>query len=499
MLRPQDERTVSVERAADHLRSFALLSRKRFARDHGLVHRTRSGENHAIDRNFLARPHTKAIALLHFRKRNIVLRFVGCHAACDFGREVQEGANRAAGAAARAQLEHLPEEHENGDGRRCFEVHLGHAVRAAQTCGKHLWRDGSHRAVQVRNAHAHADQREHVGAAEFQRGGEALEERPAAPQHNGSCEDKLNPGNDTRAPGVGERSEHVAHRQRQQWHAKGYAPPEASRHLDKLRIGLLRSGHRPWLEGHTALRATSRVIAHHLRMHRADVLGFRRRGSQSLGFEGHAALWTDPRPRLPNFRIHGAGIDRRRNGRRCGLGWSRSDGYRCMRHPAGNILRIKIFRRVGLELCDATFAAEIVGLSAVLDRSGGTSGVDVHATNRILHDQRRNSRRTDLGERRGGDRHRGVRHACRLVIGIKILLVIHFEPAHAGAAAEVIPFPLVVEHSGGLLRIDHHSADNIFHRLQFVSFLWRFEPRPALLGIMGEKLFDLARQLLRYS
>ncbi len=90
--------------------------------------------------------------------------------------------------------------------------------------------DGGDRAVDVGHADAHGDQREHVRAAEFHRRPAALEERPAAPQHDGSCQRELKPRADTRWEQVRQRP-HAQHRVGHQRNAEQHAGPEAPCHV----------------------------------------------------------------------------------------------------------------------------------------------------------------------------------------------------------------------------------------------------------------------------
>ena len=54
------------------------------------------------------------------------------------------------------------------------------------------------------------------------------------------------------------------------------------------------------------------LIAHNLRMHRANPLGTRGWRGDLLRLQRHAALWTTARLILPHFRIHRTDVSSRR-------------------------------------------------------------------------------------------------------------------------------------------------------------------------------------------
>ena len=100
----------------------------------------------------------------------------------------------AAGPAAGAQLEDLTEQDQRRDGGGGFEVDVGLAAHAAECWRKDLREDGRDEAVEVGDARAHRDQREHVGGAVDDGGPAALEERPSAPENHRRGERKFDPG-----------------------------------------------------------------------------------------------------------------------------------------------------------------------------------------------------------------------------------------------------------------------------------------------------------------
>ena len=71
-------------------------------------------------------------------------------------RETQQVLDCRTGAAARAQFEHLPEQHQHDDDRRRLEVHRDLAAMRLERGRKQLRRDRRHHAVPVRRADAQA-------------------------------------------------------------------------------------------------------------------------------------------------------------------------------------------------------------------------------------------------------------------------------------------------------------------------------------------------------
>ena len=181
-----------------------------------------------------------------------------------FGARPSSCRNRRAGSIARAQLQHLSEQHEHGDDDGRVEVGLDAAMRP-ESLRKYSGRNGRDGAVDERRADADADQREHVRACVHERRPHPLEERPAAPQHDRRRQHELDPVHGGGAEAVHQRSaaHHVAHRQQEDRAPSDDADPEAARHVDELgvrRVDVSRGDvveHR--LERHAALRTRARA------------------------------------------------------------------------------------------------------------------------------------------------------------------------------------------------------------------------------------------------
>ena len=142
---------------------------------------------------------------------------------------------------------------------------------------------------------------------------------------------------------------------------------------------------RAGLEGHSADGAGARLAPHDLGMHRAHVLG-PGRGSDGHVLEGHAALGARPRHGAPHLGMHGAGVAAARS--RWGLRLRRR-GFRLGRRgPHG----AQVGLGVGLELLQATSAAEPVGGPRVLERARGLLGPNGHSAHRVLRNRARLAR-----------------------------------------------------------------------------------------------------------
>ena len=94
----------------------------RLARDHRLINGTRPLRHHAVHRNAFARPHAQQIARMHAIERHVFLGSVGTNPPSGVGRQLEQSLDRAAGLAARAQFQHLSQQHQADDHSRRFKV-----------------------------------------------------------------------------------------------------------------------------------------------------------------------------------------------------------------------------------------------------------------------------------------------------------------------------------------------------------------------------------------
>ena len=170
-----------------------------------------------------------------------------------------------------AEFEDLAEQNQrDNDGRRLeIERHL--PVGGAERGGEDPRRQRRDDAVDIGDAGAERDQREHVEPAVRDRGQAALEERPAAPQHGRRAEDQLQPDEKPSGYEGGKPRlvDLLGHGKAEQRHRERDANPETPRHVAQLGIfgGAGRRRHR--LQRHAADRAAAGLPAHDLRMHRA--------------------------------------------------------------------------------------------------------------------------------------------------------------------------------------------------------------------------------------
>ncbi len=128
-------------------------------------------------------------------------------------------------------------------------------------------------AVDVGDAGAHRDQREHVEVARDQRLPAAHEERPAGPQHDRSGEGELQPVRQRRIDPTVRADQMRAHLQHEHRHGEHEPDPEPARHVEQFGIGAGVGGGQHGLERHAADRAGARPDLADLRMHRAGVDG----------------------------------------------------------------------------------------------------------------------------------------------------------------------------------------------------------------------------------
>ena len=242
---------------------------------------------------------------------------------------------------ARAELEDLAEEDERGDDGRGLEVQADAAVLLAERGREELRRQRGHRAVEIRRAHADPDEREHVEIPAPERRPHALEERPSTPEDHRRGQAELHEGQEMSRQQPLEKAleRHTAHRERCHRDGERQGPPEAAAHVAQLRIVRFLQGHRCGLERHAADGARSRAA-------------------------------------LADLGVHGTGVD---GGRRAG----RICGRRCLRRSRRRPLGRDILSRIGTELLDARFGAEVVGLAFVSVAERRRGPLDVHAADRV--------------------------------------------------------------------------------------------------------------------
>ena len=318
---------LAIDGAADHARILFLAHRHRFAGHHGFVERGVALEHDAVDRHLVAGLDAQLVADRDRLERNLLVAAVILDAARGLGREIEQRLDRAGGGLARAQFEHLADQHQHGDHAGGFEIDRRRSAVAAEGVRENAGRESGDQAVAVSHADAHADQREHVEIARDQRLRAAHEERPAGPQHHRRGEGELDVIRQRRLDPIVRPDEVPAHFQHHHGQRQDEADPEPARHVGELGIG-------------------------------AAV------GGGDLGLQSHAADRAGAGADLPDLGMHRAGVDG------------------AFDHRLGFALA-QIFLRVGDELGAAAGGAEIIGVAAVIGAMLGGLRIDRHAADRI--------------------------------------------------------------------------------------------------------------------
>ena len=125
-----------VEGAADHARIFFLGHRHGFAGHHGFIERGAAFQHDAVDRHLVAGAHAQAVADLDGVERDFLVAAVVLDAARGLGREIEQRLDRAGGRLARAQFQHLADQHQHGDHAGGFEIDRRRAAVPRKASGK---------------------------------------------------------------------------------------------------------------------------------------------------------------------------------------------------------------------------------------------------------------------------------------------------------------------------------------------------------------------------
>src|SRR5207302_1716806 len=263
-LRFHDETAAGVQRSTGDFIASAFFDWHGFASHHGFIDGARAFENGAIHGDALARAYTKFVAAFHLIERNVSFRAIRRKQVSLLRREIQQRANRSAGALPGAQFQDLPEKNECGDYRRRFEINRRGAIHSTERGRKHLGEKSSDNAFEVRGAGAQPDQRKHVRAAIDERGPKTLEEWPSAPKNRRRGKKKLDSiSNAGRQMDADQVPQHGKEQQRKRQHR---ADPETQQHGLVLGFGfhLRENVHR--FEGHAANGAAPWTHLNDLRM-----------------------------------------------------------------------------------------------------------------------------------------------------------------------------------------------------------------------------------------
>ncbi len=278
-----DEASRPVHRATRDARTGRLLHRDGLAGDHRLVDAAAALEHDSVDGNLLARSHAQPIVHLDILDPDVALATVVTQPSRRLRRQPEERAQRAAGPAARAQLEHLADQDQRGDDRGGLEVERDAVRTGGRDDPRSQRRDD---AVCVRDPGADGDQGEHVEMTRADGRPAAHEEGPSAPEHHGRRERELDPRDRALAEGVphGIAGNQIGHRQQEERHGEDRRDPEPARHVVELGVRLLLIERLlPRLERHATDRTGAGAHPPHLRVHRAGVLDAYRRRCRLLG------------------------------------------------------------------------------------------------------------------------------------------------------------------------------------------------------------------------
>ena len=225
-----------VHGATDDLGADLLRDRHGLAGDHRLVDGAAALEHGAVDRHLLAGADAEPVADLDSVELDLLLGSVGPGTPRRLGREIEKRPDGAARALPRTQLEHLPEQDENRNHRRRFEVDRHRSAGASERRREDARREGRDHAVDPGHARAHCDEREHVQAAVHDRLPAAHEQRPARPQHDRSAEEELEPVRRLRPEHLVEPGHVPAHLERKHGQGEHRPDPEAAREVGELGI-----------------------------------------------------------------------------------------------------------------------------------------------------------------------------------------------------------------------------------------------------------------------
>ena len=315
--------TRSVHRGTNDTVARGFLHRDRLTGNHRLVDAAVALGHRAVHRHLFSRPYPQTVSNVNMLQRHVFFAAVGIDSPRALRRQSQQRADGGAGAVACAQLHHLSQEYQGDDHRRRFEIHGDPARVIPEGGGEYVGCDGGDHAVDIGDASAESDKREHVEMAVFDGCPAPLKKRPSAPQHYRCREGEFEPGEYPGGadPVKGESRNHAAHGDNQQRQGERRAHPETPAHVDELGVFLLLDGHGHGLEGHTADGAVPRRVALDLRVHGACVLGAGSRHRHAFRIQRHAAVRTWNGFGLANVGAHRADIHCPRGG------FSRCAGY----------------------------------------------------------------------------------------------------------------------------------------------------------------------------
>ncbi len=187
-----DQAAGGIHRRANGVVTHPLGHRNRLARNHGLINRTCTLDDHAINGHLLARADTETVTHVYVSQRNVFLATVWVDATRCFRRQTEKRLDGGRRLRPRPELKHLSSQSQRDDDCGRFEVHAN-AAMLNERFGEYAGRDSRDNAVDVSSTGAEPDKSPHVWAAMDKGPDAALEERVPRPKHNGRRQDQFDP------------------------------------------------------------------------------------------------------------------------------------------------------------------------------------------------------------------------------------------------------------------------------------------------------------------
>ena len=300
----------AVDRSGDHLAAWLLLDWNRLTRDHRFVRSAAAFRDDSVGRNLFAWPNAQQIADLDLIERRVFFSPVRFDAPSCLRCQAEQSLDRTAGLTAGLQFQNLPEQNQDRHHHGGVVVRHHRATAGSKSVREQPRSYRRNQAIEIRCADAQCDQRKHVRAAVNDRSPCPLKKRPAAPHDDGRRQGELHPVKHTHVKRMEHSArQHFAHRDDEYRQAERHSNPKAAAHIHQFRVGTFLSGDRARLQGHAALRAVARLVAHDFRMHGTCILdpGFSDRSAD--GFQGHTTFRARPRMVLTDLGMHWACID----------------------------------------------------------------------------------------------------------------------------------------------------------------------------------------------
>ena len=202
-----DQAASAVDRRTRYRVTRRFFDRYRLTGYHRFIDGRATINDLTVHGNFLSRSNTYAVSHLNIFEWDFFFTPVRPDNSSCLGSQVKQGPDGRPRSLARAKLHDLAQQNENNDHGASFEIDAHMAVRVA----KALWEDVGHNhcgdGEDVSGSNAHPDQGEHVEVSRDDRLCATLEERPAGPQDDRCCQNKLSPTSNAFANGFADKSQ----------------------------------------------------------------------------------------------------------------------------------------------------------------------------------------------------------------------------------------------------------------------------------------------------